>query len=207
MDQMKFEIKNLIPEALEIPDFLWEDIGSTIVEFFPKLGTSFMILFVFWVASFIIQRIIAKVSLTNKVDPDLVQFMRIAGKWGVWMIGLAMALGTLGVDVTALVAGLGLTGFALGYALKDTISNSIAGIMVIAYKPFRRNDLIKVGAREHEGRVLGIDLRYTVLENKGDMIYIPNSLLFSNVVTVLDDDEEKEDLKLNQMNVNPLLDQ
>lgn len=184
-----------------VPDFMWENVWETSIDFVPKLGTSMVILFGFWVASFVIQRIIARVSRTNKVDPDLILFMKRAGRWGVWLIGLAMALGTLGVDVTALVAGLGLTGFALGYALKDTISNSIAGIMVIAYKPFRRNDRIKVGIREHEGAVRGIDLRYTILENdEGDMIYIPNSFLFSNVVTVLDDDaEEKEDLRLNHV--------
>ncbi len=185
-----------IPEISDVPAFLWEDLADAAVSFLPKLGTSIVILFVFWIVSFFIQRIIAKVSHTNKVDPDLMRFMRRIGKWGVWIIGLGMALGTLGIDVTTLVAGLGLTGFAIGFALKDTISNSIAGIMVIAYKPFRRKDHIKVGS--FEGCVKGIDLRYTVLESdEGDAIYIPNSFLFSNVVIVADDDEEKEDLKLS----------
>ena len=191
-----FEKLDLMPESII------ENIWIALIDFAPKLGTSLGIMIAFWVLSFVVRRIISKISRTNKVDPDLVSFMRAGGKWGILLIGMAMALGTLGIDITALVAGLGLTGFAMGYALRDTISNSIAGMMVIAYKPFRRNDLIKVGAREHKGYVRGIDLRYTVMENEeGDIIYIPNSLLFSNVVTVVEGEQEKEDLKLNQLSL------
>ncbi len=59
-------------------------------------------------------------------------------------IGVISALGTLGVDVTAMVTGLGLTGFAVGFALKDIISNSLAGILILIYKPFQRHDRIMV---------------------------------------------------------------
>jgi len=196
-------MRETLQEKLElIPESIVENIWITLIDFAPKLGVSFGILIAFWLLSFVVRRVISRISRSNKVDPDLVSFMRAGGKWGILLIGLAMALGTIGIDITALVAGLGLTGFALGYALRDTISNSIAGMMVIAYKPFRRNDLIKVGIREHQGYVRGIDLRYTVLENEeGDIIYIPNSLLFSHVVTVMDDEEEKEDLKLNKLSL------
>ena len=43
-------------------------------------------------------------------------------------------LGILGVDIAALVAGLGLTGFALGFTLKDALSNLLAGILILFYQ-------------------------------------------------------------------------
>ena len=51
------------------------------------------------------------------------------------IMGFVTTLGTLGIDVSAIVASLGLTGFAIGFAFKDALSNYLAGIMVILYRP------------------------------------------------------------------------
>ena len=99
------------------------------------------------------------------------------------MMGLVTALSNLGVDVSALVTGLGLTGFALGVALKDVISNVLAGVLILIYKPFVKADYIKV--KGHEGQVVSTDLRYTVLQDvAGAKIYIPNSMLFVDALRV-----------------------
>ena len=91
-------------------------------------------------------------------------------------------MGTAGIDVSALVAGLGLTGFALGFAFRDVLSNVLAGVLILMYRPFRRGDRIAVSGLE--GTVTGIDLRYTILENDGKTILIPNSNLFTNPIVV-----------------------
>lgn len=51
------------------------------------------------------------------------------------VIGLVTALDTLGVQTSALVASLGLGGFALGFALREAISNTLAGVLVMVYRP------------------------------------------------------------------------
>ena len=99
------------------------------------------------------------------------------------VLGFITALGTLGINVTALVAGLGLTGFALGFALKDTISNMLSGILILLYRPFRIGNTIKISG--FEGEVVVIDLRYTELSSEGSKILIPNSKLFTDPITVL----------------------
>lgn len=93
------------------------------------------------------------------------------------------ALGTPGIDVSAIVTGLGLTGFALGFALKDAISNILAGSLILIYRPFNRNDTIKVA--NNEGVVEEIDLRYTTLKAEGKKILIPNATLLTNIVIVI----------------------
>ncbi len=97
-------------------------------------------------------------------------------------IGLITALAKLGINITALVAGLGLTGFALGFAMKDIISNLLAGVLLILMSPFRVGDTIKVGS--HRGKVVEINLRYTVIEGDGERILIPNSTMFTNIISV-----------------------
>lgn len=58
------------------------------------------------------------------------------------LLGLVTALGTAGVNVSALVTSLGLVGFALGFALKDALSNIISGILLLLYRPFSVGDVI-----------------------------------------------------------------
>ena len=76
----------------------------------------------------------------------------------------------MGINVSALVAGLGLTGFALGFALKDTISNLLSGVLILLYRPFKIGNTIKVSG--YEGDVVSIDLRYTELNSEGNKILI-----------------------------------
>ena len=97
-------------------------------------------------------------------------------------IGIVSALGIIGIDVTALMAGLGLTGFILGFALKDALSNLLAGMLLLIYHPFKLGDKLMVAG--FEGHVVAIDLRYTTLDNDGDKILVPNSMLFTNALRV-----------------------
>ncbi len=98
------------------------------------------------------------------------------------VIGTLTSLSMMGVDITALVAGIGITGFAVGFALKDIISNLIAGIMIILYNPFKIGEYIKVSG--YEGKVVEINLRYTVLEKEGSKVLVPNATMFKNIITV-----------------------
>ena len=104
-------------------------------------------------------------------------------------------LGTFGVDVSAIVASLGLLGFAFGFALRDTIGNLIAGLLVRMYKHIKVGDRIKISG--FTGYVESINPRNTILmEVVGkDTLeevhhYIPNKMLFNTPVTIL---EKKND--------------
>ena len=100
------------------------------------------------------------------------------------IFGAITALGTAGINVSALVAGLGLTGFALGFAFRDILSNLLAGILIVIFAPFQQQDRISVAGLE--GTVINIDLRYTTLQAEGKKILIPNSTLFTNAITVME---------------------
>lgn len=103
-------------------------------------------------------------------------------------IGAVLALSKLGFDVGALVAGLGLTGFALGFALKDAISNLIAGIMIVLYKPIKLGN--KIDITGSKGTVVDLNLRYITVKDDGVTHLVPNSLFLNNKVSIIDEDKQ-----------------
>ena len=105
--------------------------------------------------------------------------VKIAGFIG----GLLLALSLL--DAMALfgvvAGGAGLIGLALGFAVRDTIENYIASIMLSLRQPFRPNDHIVIG--EHEGVVIRLTSRATILMTlQGNHLRIPNAQVFKSVI-------------------------
>jgi small conductance mechanosensitive channel len=160
----------------------WEAAWQNIVVHIPQVLTGLILVFAFWIAARIARSVVLRFGGNRRINADAVLILADAMKWTVLSIGLVTGLGTVGVNVSALVAGLGLTGLAIGIALKDVVSNAIAGIMILIYKPFQRNDRIVVTALE--GTVVQIDLRFTTLETHDRRILIPNSNLLTNSITV-----------------------
>ena len=97
-------------------------------------------------------------------------------------LGLVTALGTLGVNIMGIVAGLGLTGFALGFALKDSIANLLAGVLILLYRPFEVGDHIDVSG--FAGKVMTVNLRYTELDAGAQCVLVPNSKLLTDPIRV-----------------------
>ena len=149
----------------------------------PRVIGVVVIFVVFFILAKIIKRIITSAAERLKFDRNLTSLLARTSSITLIIFGFVTALGTLGINVSALVAGLGLTGFALGFALKDTISNLLSGVLILLYRPFEIGNRIKVSG--YEGIVISIDLRYTELDSDENKVLIPNSKLFTDPVTVL----------------------
>lgn len=152
----------------------------------PRIGMGLLVFAGFWIGSVLVRSLSRRIG--SRVDYNTRFLIRLGSRIasiGLLIFGGVTALGTMGVNVSALVAGLGLTGFALGFALKDVLSNLMAGILIIIYRPFRLNDYIAV--KDHgEGAVIEIDLRYTTLEKEGQKYLLPNSVLFTNSIGLIE---------------------
>jgi small-conductance mechanosensitive channel len=161
---------------------MWEAAWLSVVVHVPQVLTGIVLVFLFWTASRIARSVILRMGSNRRVNPDAIQILADGVKWAVLVVGVITGLGTVGIDISALIAGLGLTGLAIGIALKDVVSNSIAGIMILIYKPFQRSDQITVTGLE--GTVAQIDLRFTTLETAEQRILIPNANLLTNSIIV-----------------------
>lgn len=164
---------------------VFDNLFKQTMNFIPRGGIGVIIFFSFWIIGAVLQWIF--ITSGRKVHEDKRYVFRMAGKVvkvTLVLFGALTALGTMGINVTALVAGLGLTCFALGFALKDIVSNLLAGVLIIVYRPFHRGDKIAVAGCE--GKVQEIDLRYTIVKGENKIYLIPNSTLFTNTISILD---------------------
>ncbi len=163
-------------ETINLFEMEWPDIVKAI-------GFSLLTLLCFYITAKVLQKISERVGRSQHIDADLAVFLGRVVKTAVMVVGIVTSLSALGVDVSALVAGLGLTGFALGFALKDVISNVLAGVLILIYKPFEKTNYIKV--KTYEGTVVSTDLRYTVLQAADETrLFVPNSILFVDAISV-----------------------
>ena len=148
----------------------------------PNIILGMVIFISFWVFSKIIQygikKILAKVNPETNVSNVISSIIKNL----IVIIGFITALGTIGINVSAIVAGLGLTGFAFGFAFKDMLSSFISGIMIFIYQPFKLGDIILVDGKE--GEVVDINLRYVTLKGEKSKMLVPNSLLVSKSLEV-----------------------
>jgi len=162
-----------------------------LVDWFSVNGASTLLSAILFVGILILARSLAGLSkrLTERAlrhsDQSISQLLKetlisMAGTV-VFLIGLLVALAQVGVSVTPMIAGLGVVGFIVGFALQDTLSNFAAGAMILAYRPFDTGDFIAAG--EAEGTVLKMNLVNTTIvtvENK--VLIIPNSKIWGGVI-------------------------
>lgn len=161
------------------------ELKGLLIDLLPRLVLAAGVFAALWAGAAVAGRLTRRAA-GAAADRDRAQAIELLGqalRLALLLLGAVSALGTVGVNVSALVAGLGLTGFALGFALKDALSNLLSGILIVLYRPFHRGDHIQVAG--FEGRVADIDLRYTTLEGEERRVLIPNSLLFTNTVVIL----------------------
>ena len=163
-------------------DDLQQEAWAQVVVWVPAIAVALGLLVLFFVlarvAHFGVLRIVSRTRAHGPLGQLLASIARIT----LLILGLVTALGTLGVNITGIVAGLGLTGFALGFALKDSIANLLAGVLILLYRPFDIGDRIDVAGLS--GHVVNIDLRYTELDNPSERVLVPNSKLLTDPIRV-----------------------
>jgi len=127
---------------------------------------------------FITHWIKKKVEKTeSSLDDELFPIMSKALKGVIYILAILYILRVWGVEITPLLAGLGIAGLAVGLALKDTLQNVFAGISIIADRYFRVGDVIKLESGE-AGKVIDLGLRSTKIRTfDNEVMIIPNSQL------------------------------
>jgi small conductance mechanosensitive channel len=125
---------------------------------------------------------VAHVLLRYVDNPTQRNLIRHVSYYSVWAVGIVVALDVLGVNAQAVVTGLGLGSLALGFALKDILSNLVSGLLILLTRTFQINDQIVVG--ETEGTVERIEIRATHIRTyDGRLVLVPNGEVFMSRVT------------------------
>jgi small conductance mechanosensitive channel len=100
---------------------------------------------------------------------------------GIMILGFLVALSSLGIELGPLLAGFGIAGFIVGFALQDSLANFAAGIMILGYRPYDVDDLIEAGGVF--GTVSHMSLvSTTILTLDNQTLIVPNAKIWGDVI-------------------------
>ena len=113
----------------------------------------------------------------GRLDPTTLHALAKLTRLSVVISAVLVALPTLGIEITSLLAFGGVGGIAVGFAAQDLLSNFFGGLMIYLDRPFAIGDWIRSPDREIEGTVESIGWRLTVVRTFDKRpLYVPNSV-------------------------------
>jgi len=115
------------------------------------------------------------------MEPSVQMLLTRIVKLLVLVLALVIALGTAGMDVTALIAGIGVAGVGVGLALQGVLGNLVAGLTIIFTKPFRVGEYIEIAGVS--GQVKNIQLFSTMLVHSDlSRVMVPNRKIVGEIL-------------------------
>jgi small conductance mechanosensitive channel len=162
----------------------------------PNLVTALGIFVVGIYLAKALSKILTRVLKVRKAPEGVTQLLAQLAYSVVIVFGVITALQRF-FDVTAFLAGLGILGFTIGFALQDVMKNFAAGVILLIQQPFHVGETI--GVKDYDGTVLEIDLRSTEIRAvDGRIVIIPNADILANpIVNYTRAIHRRVDLSLN----------
>ncbi|MEM9925658.1 MAG: mechanosensitive ion channel family protein [Cyanobacteria bacterium P01_D01_bin.50] len=167
-----------------VKNSLQELIGST-VKIFPALLTALIVLFLTRFAAEFLREISTKVAQKTIRSKSLQILLSKTVYVTAWAIGIIIAgvIAFPGLRLGDIIATLGLSSVAIGFAFQDIFKNFLAGILLLIQQPFRIGDQVVIG--DYEGTVEQVDIRTTQIRTyTGEKVLLPNSTVFTSAVLV-----------------------
>jgi small conductance mechanosensitive channel len=154
------------------------------------------VLLIFRTLARITKRVVRAATNKSKLDmSELLKNILVSTSGGAVMaMGVLMALSQVGISLAPMLAGLGVVGFIVGFALQDTLGNFAAGAMILIYRPFDVGDLVEVtGASGLVQKMNLVSTTITTLDNQ--TLVVPNSKIWGDVIkNVTSQTERRVDL-------------
>lgn len=184
------EIENQLEAGLEVG----KEVGETVTGTFGSLGqrlfgdfslsrllASVIVLLLCLLATRLILQLLRRGAKRSRLNETLQLFLRRLLKVFLVSLSVMIAASTLGVDVTSLVAVLGVASLAVSLALQETLSNLVGGVMLLTAKPFDVGNFVECGAVS--GTVRSVGLFYTdIVTYDNRQIHVPNSTVSNSTI-------------------------
>ena len=158
---------------------LLEGATNVFISSVPNLISAFFVGIFFYIMYRIVGSVTRRVLRRSRgVDRGLeaivMKTFRVVG----WGFILLLVLSQLGINLSALIAGFGIAGLAVGFAAKDSLENFISGLTIMLDRPFKVGDWVTVG--DHYGQVSNITLRSTRIDTTNRQTVVFPSLQMVN---------------------------
>ena len=164
-------------------DDVYEQISSALFSFvLDGLIPAILTLILFYLIYAVLSRLLeGGLRRSRKIDLGIQQLLMKTFRLLLFSFAAIVALDQLGMNVGALIAGLGIAGIALGFAARDTLENFISGITILLDQPFRVGDNVVI--EDTFGTVQEITLRSTRIRTlNNEVAVLPNAHMIQNKV-------------------------
>lgn len=163
----------------------WTTFKAGVATFFATSGVNILraaiILVVGYYLIKLLLKLVNRVLAKAKIEKSARKFLYIVLKYLLYVLLLMMALSTLGISITGLVAVLSAAGLAISLALQSSLSNLANGVVIIITKPFKEGDIITV--QGYDGIIKEVRLTYTVVKGfDNKIINIPNKAMVDTII-------------------------
>ncbi|MFX0540729.1 mechanosensitive ion channel family protein [Roseovarius sp. S4756] len=154
----------------------------------PNLAVALIVILLTWLAVKIASSWLARILGKTRLRKSLQELFSLLTSIAIWVLGIMTAAVILfpGLTPASILAGLGIGSVAIGFAFKDVFENFLAGIIILFRKEMRIGDYVE--CEDIEGEVSRIAIREShIRQTDGQLVIVPNSILFKNAVTVRTD--------------------
>jgi len=173
--------------AMELLRDGWDSLRQALVDQAPDIVLSLLVFILIILAFRVLSRLTrrAVIAACNRPGIDLSTLLKdiLASVCSgtVMVIGILMALSQIGISLGPMLAGLGVAGFVVGFALQDTLSNFAAGGMILVYRPYDVDDFVEVtGASGLVKKMNLVSTTITTFDNQ--TLVVPNSKIWGDVI-------------------------
>ena len=129
-----------------------------------------------------ISNLVAKLLERNKIDLALAHFLANLTYYSLIVLVVVAAAGRLGINTTSFLTIIGAAGLAVGLALKDSLSNFAAGVMLILFRPFTIGDVVSTaGITAKVEKITIFNTLFCSPDNQ--LIIVPNNKIISDIIT------------------------
>ncbi|PLX65982.1 MAG: mechanosensitive ion channel protein MscS [Denitrovibrio sp.] len=157
-------------------------IQNWLAEFGPNIVYALIILFLGRYSAKVISKVVVKALSKANAGDTLIKFLKVIIYYTLLAAVIIAALNQLGIQTTSIVAVLATAGLAVGLALKDSLSNFAAGVMIIVFKPFVIGNFVETAGTMGTVEEISIfTVKMKTPDNKS--IIVPNSSVINGNIT------------------------
>ena len=178
--------RHLLKESilLEYIEKIWNAHSQVIVDIAWKAALVVCVIIGTRIVTRVVCRLLHKAHCKyRRFDETLLPIFTSVATYAIYIIAALVVLDSLGANINSILAVLGAAGLAIGLALKDTLGNIAAGLMLIFLRPFCLKDFVEVnGGQLGTVKELGL-FNTTFVTADGLFLVIPNALIWNNPIT------------------------
>ena len=163
-----------------MPEYFSQLIDTLVAEL-PNVLTAILIFVASLYFAGLISKLLKRVLKKRAADREVTILLAQLTRWSIIVMGVIAALQRF-FDVTAFLAGLGIIGITVGFAMQEIMQNFVAGVILLVQQPFEVEDVIETDL--FTGTIQAINLRTTEMTTlDGRIVIIPNAKILANPIT------------------------